>query len=66
MTAKELKMRLDRFDGEKVFIRIAAFDESADVTILTYADMDGMYIYKEGDHVNLDFSGIVKTSRRWF
>lgn len=66
MTAKELKMRLDRFDEEKVFIRIAAYDDQTDVTILTYADMDGLYIYKEGDHINLDFSGIYKLSRRLF
>lgn len=66
MTAKELKMRLDRFEDEEVFIRVAGYDDKEDVTILLKVDMGSLYLSKEDGHINMDFCGSMRTSGRWF
>jgi hypothetical protein len=62
MTAKELKMRLDRFDDEQIHIRIA--DYGIDASKYAHADMDSIYVRKDGDHVDLIFGGSFEIARR--
>lgn len=62
MTAKELKMRLDRFDDEKVHIRIA--DYGIDETKYAHAYTDTIYIRKHGGHIDLIFGGKFEVARR--
>lgn len=66
MTAKELRERLERFGDEELHIRIAAYSDAEDCIIHALAEMDSLYLSKEGDRVNLDFLGKVKATRRWF
>lgn len=62
MTAKELKMRLDRFDEEEVHIRIA--DYGINASKYAHADMDTIYIRKNGGHIDLIFGGEFEVARR--
>ena len=62
MTAKELKERLERFDDEEVHIRIAEY--GINESKYAHADMDSIYLRKNGDHIDLIFGGWFELARR--
>lgn len=62
MTAKELIKRLERFDDEEVHIHIA--DYGVNASKYAHADMDTIYVRKNGGHVDLIFGGKFEVARR--